>query len=329
MIRQIPLTIFRHKTIRWFLLFAFFGACFIFLWPRSTVLETNIFIPVEIERIPGGLALSTPPLKGIDVRVRGPKYILENLPSLKLRYMLDLSGSEIGVRSIPVNRERIPFPKEVSIKKTTPTFLTIRFEKQIRKNVPVVIAILGKPAAGYFVADTMPKPATIALKGPESILGAIEQVTTKPIDVNGLSESFKKEIALDLSEGLQIEATSGIVLSEIFIEEKIDVREFADIPVEGKNTPYVYTITPPAIHIQVKGPENILEKLSTGNGLNVYVDLKELKPGVYVRCATINLPLKTSLAGVKPEIFTVKISGQIRETKPPPANPGDSPKTKK
>ena len=92
-----------------------------------------------------------------------------------------------------------------------------------------------------------------------------------------------------------------------FIEEQIVEREFKSITVEGKDSTYTFSITPPAIDIRVKGPVNILEKLYQEKELEVYIDLKGLKPGVYVRRASIILPVKTILVGVKPEIFTVKI----------------------
>jgi hypothetical protein len=41
---------------------------------------------------------------------------------------------------------------------------------------------------------------------------------------------------------------------------------------------------------------------------SVYVDLSKLEPGVYVRRATIALPLNTTLVGVDPEIFTVNVT---------------------
>jgi hypothetical protein len=43
----------------------------------------------------------------------------------------------------------------------------------------------------------------------------------------------------------------------------------------------------------------------------VLVELKDLNPGVYVRRAAITLPVKTSLVIVEPELFTVKVIGDI------------------
>lgn len=296
------------RNLKWFILCFLFGACFLLLWPGSSLHETDIFIPVDIGKTPEGLTITGPPLRGIEVRVRGPKALILTLSDLNLRYVLDLSGIDAGVKSIPINQDHIRLPNGISIISINPSCLTVRAEKEVERKLPVIITFSGKPASGFLVADAVAKPSSVILRGPESILGFLEEVPTKPIDINGLSESFKRETALYLAEEIDVLSSSGIILAEIFIEEKIVTKEFHDIPVEGKDSPYIYNITPPAINIVVKGPVNILEKLHRKNGLKVYVDLKELKPGVYVRRAAITLPVKTTLVGVKPEIFTVEIS---------------------
>lgn len=304
------LSILSHRNMKWLFLCLLLGVGAFLLWPSSALQETNIFIPVDYSQIPTGLTITGPQLKGIEVNVRGPKSAIGALSDLKIRYMLDLSGVNVGVESIPINKDRIPFPERISIISIKPPFLTIRVENEIEKELPVEISFSGKPAAGFLVAGGVAKPLSVILKGSENILGPMEKVLTKPVDLKGLSESFKKEIALDLPEDLEIIAPSGIILAEIFIEERIVTRTFYDILVNDKDSPYVCSITPPSIKIEVKGPVNIIEKLHPEKGIKVYVDLKGLKPGVYVRRAAITLPVKTTLIGVKPEIFTVKISSR-------------------
>jgi len=285
------------------------------LWPDSTVHETDLFIPVDLVKIPEGLTIVGPPLKGLEIRIRAPKSVIKTVSDLKLRYPVDLSGINVGVNTFPIDKDRIPLPKEILIMRINPSFLSVRVENEIKKDVPVMISFSEKPAPGFFVADAVAKPSSVVLRGPESVLGPIEMVLTQPINVKGLSESFKKEIALDLAEDLDIISPFKIILAEIFIEEKIVTRMFNNILVEGKDTPYKYSITPPSINIEVKGPVNILEKLQTENGLKVYVDLKALTPGVYVRRAAISLPVKTTLVNASPAIFTVKLENRIRNPK--------------
>jgi len=302
------LSIVRYRIVKWVILCFFLVSCFFLLWRDSSFHETDIFIPIDFSKIPEGLSITDPPLKGIEVHIRCPESLVKNLSKIKSRYLLDFSGLNEGINNIPIEKDGIKLPGGISIINITPSFLSVKVEKEIKKELPVIASFSGKPTQGFF-AYAVTTPSSVILKGPESILGPIEKVFTNPIDVNGLSESFKKEIALDLHEHLDITSFSGVILAEVFIEEQIVTREFKDIPVEGKDSTYTFNITPPAINIQVKGPVNILEKLYQENRLEVYVNLKGLKPGVYVRRASIILPVKTILVGVKPEIFTVKIDG--------------------
>jgi YbbR domain-containing protein len=299
--------IFRRRHEKWLVFCFLLGVTAILSCSGFTAHEAEFFIPVEISGIPSGLTVTGSPLKGIDVRVLGPKSALETLAKLKPKYLLDLSGAGVGVKTIYFDQHRIALPKGVTIIKITPELLTIRIENEIKKELPVIISLSGKPASGFIVAGAVAKPLSSVLRGPQNILGPMEKVLTKPIDIKGMSESFKKEIVLDLAEDLEVISASKVVFAEIFIEEKIAAKLYHDIPVEGRDTQYRYSVSPPGVNIEVKGPVNVLEKLYAEKGIKVYVDLKGLKPGMYVRRASIALPLKTTLVNAEPEIFTVKI----------------------
>jgi YbbR domain-containing protein len=299
--------IFRRRHEKWLVFCFLLGVTAILSCSGFTAHEAEFFIPVEISGIPSGLTVTGSHLKGIEVRVRGPKSALETLAKLKPKYLLDLSGAGVGVKTIYFDQHRIALPKGVTIIKITPELLTIRIENEIKKELPVIISLSGKPASGFIVAGAVAKPLSSVLRGPQNILGPMEKVLTKPIDIKGMSESFKKEIVLDLAEDLEVISASKVVFAEIFIEEKIAAKLYHDIPVEGRDTQYRYSVSPPGVNIEVKGPVNVLEKLYAEKGIKVYVDLKGLKPGMYVRRASIALPLKTTLVNAEPEIFTVKI----------------------
>jgi YbbR domain-containing protein len=286
------------------------GICLFLTGSCSSLQETVIFIPVDSAQIPPGLTITGPSLKEIEVHVRGSKSALKSLSDLNIRYELDLSGVKVGINSIPIKKDRIILPKGISIIKINPTFFAIAIENKIRKELPVRISFSGKPAKGFIVTDAVAKPSSVILQGPENMLGPMDKVLTKPIEIKGLSEPFKKEVALDLVEDIEIISPSEIIFAEISIEEKIVNKKFLNIQIEGKNNSFIYSISPPAINIEVKGPVNIIEKLHTGKWIAVYVDLKGLKPGTYVKRATIMLPVNITLIGVQPEMFTVTISSK-------------------
>lgn len=292
------------------MLFALVGIGGSLLIPYVFTREADIFLPITAEKVPNGLIVTDMPVKGMEVRARGLKSIIGALPRRKMHYTMDLSKVNIGVNTIRVRKDRVPFPKGVSILKIDPSVITVKVEKEIKKNLPIHISVIGKPANGFAVVSTKAEPASVTLGGSEATLGPMDEVPTKHININGLSGSFKKEVALNLKETLRRVDSSEIILAHVVIRERIVDKTFNNITVVGKQTPSAYRITPPTITIKVKGPSNLIEKLSEDKGVQAYIDLQGLKPGRHKKRATITLPVKITLIDAKPEIFDIIIAKQ-------------------
>ena len=312
MTNPISFSILNSRNLTGLILFFFIGVGIFLLWPYVSVQETDVFIPADSENIPEGLIITNGPFTGIEVHVRGPKSIIRTLSDLKMQYTIDLSAVNIGVNIIPIYQARIPLPNGVSILKINPNSITVKVENEIKKKLPVNISLTGKPAKGFMVVGAESKPMSVTLRGSEDTLGRMDKVSTKPINIKGLSGSFKREVTLDLVENMRLVDSSKIILATVIIKEQLTTITFDNIPVQGEGGVYVYRITPPVITIKVKGPVNMIEKLYGSNGVQVYVDLKGLKPGIYKKRATITLPVKTTLIDAEPEIFKVKIMDKKR-----------------
>jgi YbbR domain-containing protein len=303
-------SIFRNRYLIGVMLFALVGIGGSLLIPYVFIQEADIFLPIASEKVPKGLIVTDMPVKGMEVRVRGLKSVIRVLSRLKTHYMMDLSKVNVGVNTIPVRKDRVPFPKGVSILKTNPSVITVKVEKEIKKNLPVHLSLIGKPANGFAVVSTKAEPATVTLGGSIATLGPMDEVSTKHINITGLSGSFKKKVALNLKENLRLVDSSEIILAHVVIRERIVDKTFNNIPVIGKQTPYAYRIAPPTIAIRVKGPSNLIGKLSEDKGIQAYIDLQGLKPGRHKKRATIMLPVKITLIDAKPEIFDITIAKQ-------------------
>lgn len=301
----------RHKYILGIVLIT--GILAAFIWwrsPGSVLQETEIIIPVDLSRVPAGLTISGQEIKGIEVGVQGAPAALKALSNHKLKYAPEFYGLSEGTTSVVIDKALISLPKGLTILRVNPPSISFRVEKEINKQVRVNVSVSGKVASGYAVSASVSKPSSVILRGPTSALDPIDEVATKPVDVNGLSASIKKELALNLPEEVKVIFPSGVLLAEIDIQEKIITKKFETVPVTGKNSSFNYKISPRHITFEIQGPENILEKLHQENGLQASVDLKDLKPGVYVRHASISLPVKTTLTQVSPEVFTVTVLKQ-------------------
>jgi len=283
------------------------SACAVFIWPCISFEEVEILIPVEVKNIPKGLTLTGPPFRNIEVHARCPVSMVNELFRSDISYLIDLSDVSVGINSIKIEQKRIAIPDKVSIISINPSFLAVRIDNEIVRQLPVEVAISGKPDAGFYIPRTLAEPSSVVLRGPEHILSKMEKVKTRPVNVSGFSESFKKETSFDIHEELHVVSPDKLTIAGIFIEEIIESRKFGDIPVKGKNTSYAYTITPPVINIEIHGTVNNLENLSVKDDIQVFIDLNGLEPGRYVRRASIIIPIKTTLVSAKPDKFIIKI----------------------
>ncbi len=279
----------------------------VWFWPDGTIQEASLEIPIKLEALPADLIPAEPPLKSLTAKIRGHRSALSHLATLKPVYTVDLAAAAPGEHSIPVHPQQLHLPDDLMVVSINVSAIHLMLEKVAQKEVPIIVSMSGNPAKGYSVTSAIVAPATVVLRGPESRLKALTKVLTKPIDINGAVDSLKKEVAVTREDGIDIVFPKGVITVEIQIEEKVVTRKFTDIPLEGKNASYLFSITPPVIQIDVKGPVNVLDSLLDSDDFSIHVDLAELKPGVYARRATIALPLNTTLVGVEPEIFTVNV----------------------
>jgi len=268
--------------------------------------EVTLAIPVSFEQIPDGLiAVHNIPIP--ETRLKGPSRILEGLKDdSQLSYKIDLSTAKPGPLFIKISPEMIKLPRRVSVIEIDPASFTVIIETRMEKMIPVVPDLKNDPAPGYVISRVVAAPSMVRLTGPTSMLEEISAVRTTPIDVVGLTEAIKKKVALNLNYNSNVQVIGDSLAEvEIVVEEKID-EKWLDIAIQAKGG-NKYVITPDRIEILLRGPVNTVKKLAQGNGIQVYVDLKGLKPGTYERRAVIKPPLNTTLVEAKPEVFIVTV----------------------
>ena len=299
-----------YKKLIWLVLCIIFGAGLFFFWPFTPAHETDLLVPVVPENIPDGLTIASTRLKPVEFRVKGGKSVIDGLLDRKIHYPLDLSGVKIGMISIPIEKEKLSLPGGVSVINATPSSVTVRVEKEITKELPIAIVFSGKPAAGFRVANAAAKPAGVMLRGPAPLLSPMNQITTKSIELNHVSESFKKEVTLDLSEGLSLAASQNLILVAVDMDVEIAAKKISHIRIEGRGSAHFFEIKPPLVNIEIKGPVLTLDKIEMEKEIQASIDLKGLKPGTYELKAAVTVPADITVVEITPESFTVIISAR-------------------
>ncbi|MBI9082429.1 MAG: hypothetical protein JEZ11_02455 [Desulfobacterales bacterium] len=296
------------KPALWMAAVALLGAAAFWVGYQNRAITVEQFIPLVVGPPPSGLVVSSPMPNGVEIHLRGPRHAVETLVKSNPACRIDLVDAGEGTVPILLTGNHITLPPGITLAGIEPAVITLKLDRLIHKQVPVTVIFSGKPAAGYSVGEVGSTPTTILLSGPAQRLDSLEQIPTAAVDITGAKGTIQNPLTLDLPEGVTVAGPDKTVTGGIHIVETIASRKFTGMAVSGKNSPYQTRVSPAAIDIEVEGPINILDGLKPDKGIDIHVDLADLKPGVYVRRAVIGLPVKTTLISARPELFTVTLT---------------------
>ncbi len=280
----------------------------LYWWSATQCRQTDLMFHLKFYGLPQSMDIVDPPSRTFEVRVRGPKAIVDKLRNTELTYPINLADAKEGVQSIKIDSERLPLPAEITVLEVSTGNTTLQLEKTIQKRLPITLHLAGKPAFGYTVTDKHVDPPTVMLKGPESKLAPLDAAPTHPIDISGTDEPLRKNIALNLPEGVTVLADNTQPLSAtVGIGEERTEKRIDDIAVHGRKCGFKYVILPETIRLKVSGGVRSFADPDSVDTISVYLDLENLSPGIYVKPAVIHLPAGIRLVQAEPQVFTVQI----------------------
>jgi YbbR domain-containing protein len=108
----------------------------------------------------------------------------------------------------------------------------------------------------------------------------LTSVTTEPIDINGLTQTFEQTAVLDLPEGLSVDPEQ-IVTVRIEVEPILTTSTFIRVPERrGLRSGFEATVEPTQVRVVVFGPLPVLDALAESD-VRVILDLFGLEEGTY------------------------------------------------
>jgi len=297
-----------HGTwIRWVILSLLMCAATVALISQTEKQEREIAIAVTFDNLADNLLLMDAPRHSVRLLVSDTASALQAIDTNQTFCRVDLSGLGEGTHTLTVRPANIGLPKGVALQALLTPSLTIRLETVSQKTVGVIAVLEGHPAPGFAVVAVSLQPNRILLKGTATMLAGIDTVKTRPINLEDASDSFKKEVPLNLPEAIAVDPPLRIVVAHVEVKERIITRVLENMPVSVKGTAAGLKIHPETITLTVKGPEAIVNTIETDPAFAVTVDIGDLPTGNHSLKAAINLPVRTTLVRISPERFSVTI----------------------
>jgi hypothetical protein len=204
--------------------------------------------------------LSTQLPPQVRVTLRGPRSALDELHADDIgNLQVDLhTGNEDRIAFTP---EMVHVPPGVQVEQVEPSAITLSWEDQISREVPVQVGVVGVPAQGFMVKGApIADPSIVRVHGPKSEVLVLQHARAEAFDVTGLTEnSYTRALALDKPPGRITSDVASVHVTTVVTREAAD-RLLPKLPVVVVGLSKAKT-TPTEVDVRLVCPPEILRGL--------------------------------------------------------------------
>jgi YbbR domain-containing protein len=290
--------------------------------PVSTLLEqlVTVEIPVELDirgEVARGHVLGDALIDPQFITVSGPASRAEILDRARATVFLNNDRESIIEQTQPIFYDRQGRVASVNGLNLSHDQLQVTIPINEAENYAekfISPDLVGEPAPGYRLLSATIEPPSVLIQGRPTQINAITQVRTEPVDLTGLTESFRQQVSLELPDGITLDEVVEVFV-DIEIEPFLTTRPYnQSVVVQGLAEDLDADIEPENVRVVLFGPLPVLETL-VDEEVRVTVDLFGLEAGIYSLDPVVNFPDRgIELRSVQPSLVTVNITRLITIT---------------
>jgi YbbR domain-containing protein len=266
--------------------------------------ETTLNMALEMVNLHRNLMVTSEVPPAIQVRVVGPRSIINHLSQTRLTESMDLANYKSGRHTFYLGPNSFAFPRGVQVIRIQPNPINLTLAATITQTLPIKPIIENNPPEGYQVVSVQTRPAKVTVKGPVPELANLKSLSTLPIDLSNLKESTIMATDLDF-KSLHLSLKEPVpILADIQIAPKTLTRTLSGVPV--LTGPQPAKVSPAQVTLIIKGPWPQVQNLKAEN-LKARVDTHNLTPGRHRLNLAVELPGGVSLVRSRPTQVTVTV----------------------
>jgi YbbR domain-containing protein len=267
--------------------------------------ETTLNMALQMVNLQPNLMVTSEVPPAIQVRVAGPRSIINNLSQTRPSETLDLAEYKSGRHTFYLGPNSFAFPRGVQVIRIQPNPINLTLAATMTQTLPIKPVLENNPPEGYEVISIKTRPLQVTVIGPYSELAELNYLSTLPIDLSRLKEPTS--IATDIDfKNLHLSLKEPVpILADIQVGPKTFTRTFSGVPV--LTDPQPAKVSPAQVTITVKGPWPQMQDLKA-EAFKTWVDTRNLRPGRHRVNVSVELPGGVSLVRSRPSSVTVTVA---------------------
>jgi len=268
--------------------------------------EVSISIPLEIINIPADMVIANDVPSNIDVRVYGPRSMIRAMATKGILRTIDLQDAKPGKITVHISPDSLSLPGAVRVLRIQPSNVEIVLEPLVLSDFPVKPVLKGKVAKYYKVLDAYVNPPRVVLSGPESVIKAMKEVRTFPVDLDEASDDITREVGLDL-QGLHVSLEEkGTYKVTVRIVPAQGTRRITHIPVHIENNEAGASWWPRIVSVTLRGSILDIREIKVTD-IYAGISIKGLGPGIHSLKPECIVPEGFTLMEITPRNIKVNI----------------------
>jgi YbbR domain-containing protein len=244
---------------------------------------TSVPATVEVRDLSPDRMITEPPKgeKGIPVliEIRGPRPLVDQVRSSVNKFTVFVPATNPTEFTTVLDPQQLKLPAAVEVLSINPSSITIKTEPIVKKEVPVVVDRVGKPAEGFEIEDIFVSPGTVEVSGPESRVEKMQAIATYPVDVSNLKSPEVTDVSLEVSDSLITVKDVTLVAVDIRVGPVRTERTFDNVGIKVLGADgYAATVEPSRASLVLSGPAEEIKALSVAS-IALIADGRSLPPG--------------------------------------------------
>ncbi len=301
------------RLVRWFVedwwlkLIALLAAVLLWLYARlEREYSREIKLGMDMSLLSPEYTIVEKSVDSVNVEIKGKGRYLLRLGASKPVVVLPLSGMTEGAERLRIGPENVKLPEQIEVRSLDPYQIELRIERRAQRKVTVIVPVVGRPKEKYAVAG-IDYENSVMVYGSKDALSGINQLFTSLLDLEGVTESFKRELAISLPDSGGLTVIPSAVTVSVKVEPETTVV-FKGIPVQIEGRPLqgqVYLLEE-TVDLSLKGPISLLRGFKRDQ-IRVAIEVSSRGYGDYRIPADVYLPPGIQVSRSDPETFRVLV----------------------
>lgn len=154
---------------------------------RVENIQRTYEVPIEYRGLSDTWSLQEPKPISARVELTGSERAFSAIEPGKLAVSVDLSELDEGPQKVALSEQQISVPAGVKVTEIAPQTLLLNARQMQRVRLPVKVEVEGEVAPEFRLKRVVSEPGRVEVELPESAVDEIQELSTEPVSIEGLS----------------------------------------------------------------------------------------------------------------------------------------------